>query len=99
MMEFHPGHFHGISHEQDVQWLISLPITKHIFIGDGVKTRWRIKYEARKVASFGGQFFQHDVNSWRRNVEIDEDSHYLNITPPLMEGQRYEVEYHYVGSL
>lgn len=98
-MIYHPTHFHGISHEQDVHWLVNLPIAKLTIVGDGITTRYRLKFEARKIAMWGGQLFMHDVNARLRNVEIDEDSHYINISHPLLEGQVYEVEYHYVVPL
>lgn len=98
-MIYHPTHFHGISHEQDVHWLFNLPKTILTIVGDGITTRYRLKFEARKLGRRGGQLFMHDVNSRQRNVTIDEDSHYINLSHPLLEGQVYEVEYYYVNPL
>lgn len=118
-MIYHPGHFHGISHEADIHWLLSLPMAEQTIVGDGQTTRWRLKFEARRLASWGGavginlmrftasigaERTQHILNEMReqsfaRQVEIDEDSHYLSITPPLEDGRLYTVKYHHVVPL
>ena len=53
-MIYHPDHFHGISHESDMDWLFNLPVDTQILIGDGKTTKHRLKYEARLIAMHGG---------------------------------------------
>ncbi len=112
-MIYHPGHFHGISHEADEEWLIRLPMAAQMVMGDGKSTRFRLKFEARKWASFslmpvdwaaltaavGVKRAAQCLQFPRYTMNIGEDSHYIVIRPALEDGQWAMVQYHYVEPL